>query len=81
MMGLKDKSNNKCRRSNRDWRLNRACARVVELPEILLRKRAPPALAGTQSGVLSGWGLGPHLVSLVPCLRNALGVIGDFFKE
>ena len=37
---------------------------------------ALPAYAGSQSGVLSGWGLGPDLVSLVPCLGDALGVVG-----
>ena len=30
----------------------------------------------TQYGVLSIWGLGPDLVSLVPCLGDALGVVG-----
>ena len=37
---------------------------------------APPADAGTQIRVLSGWGLGPDLVSLEPYLGNALGVVG-----
>ena len=37
---------------------------------------APPADAVTLIRVLSGWGLGLDLVSLVPCLGNALGVVG-----
>ena len=37
---------------------------------------APPADAGTQIRVLSGWGLGPDLVSLDPCLCDALGMVG-----
>ena len=60
-----------------DPRLNRACARVVELVELILCKKASPAYAGTQSGVHSVWGFGPNLVSLVPCLSNALGMVGD----
>ena len=42
---------------------------------------APPILTGTQYSVPSNWGLGPSLVSQVPCIGEALGMVGEKFYD
>ena len=42
---------------------------------------APPDYSGAQVSVLSVWGPGSGLVSHVPDLGNALGVVGDLKND
>ena len=56
---------------------NRASTELWNAQALCQCNIAPPVLTGTQCLVLSTWGLGSGLASLVSCLGNALGVVGD----
>ena len=49
---------------------------VVELKSNRSVQNSSTCQSGNQSRVLSSWGLGPGLVSQVPYLGEALGVVG-----
>ena len=50
----------------------------MELKGIAPGQLAPPAQAKTQArDLVPGWGLGSDLASLVPCLGDVIGVVGN----